>query len=395
MIDKFKKCVSLAILLMLIFTTFVPMHMVKAEAAEAVTIGKIDYDQLTLEIYSNGNAVVYYSLDKSTWIEVDAAYNSNGRSYRMDISWLSNTKDQTLYFKGNMVQTIRSITLPAYNSKFKAKYEKTDGYFIFDNLDDADSFQWRKATDYYWTTVKLDESSSSYKEFMQTINSFLTKGAKLYFRTPQRLGSGSGDEGVRPSKEVLVTIPARTSAPTIRVNSSKLTLNTTSSMEYYDQKTSTWKECSSSMKLEDIAPAALYKNGSRSVELMLRKASTASNPHSKTAYLTIPGQPKAPSIGDSSDDVVYYYRNFKLILQFITTSKENPYQYTIVKPGKTLDVSKASWKTVTSKKIITVSKSSAPEGSIVYVRKKGTDENLSKNIKLELASDVNSFKVKY
>ena len=47
---------------------------IKADAASSITIGDIDYEALTMKVYKNGNAKIYYSAtmasDLSTWNEL-------------------------------------------------------------------------------------------------------------------------------------------------------------------------------------------------------------------------------------------------------------------------------------------------------------------------------------
>lgn len=366
-----------------------------AATATAVTFGVIDYENLTLQVYNNNNDIVYYSTDNTNWEELDAAYNSSSSSYSMDISWISATADTTLYFKGDTVKTVKQITLPAQNSDFTAEYDKVENEFTFSSMDDANYFEWRKAADYYWNKVSFNESSTSYQNFMDTIESFRLKGAKIIFRIPQTAGTGAGNVGARPSAEINITIPAQSAAPAVKVNSSKLTLNTSSSMEYYDAGSGLWMECESTMSLSDIAPSVLYEYGASSVTLSIRKAATASASYSKTQKLKIPAQAAAPTIGGSSYDVTYYYLNGKLVLQFNHASGSNPYEYAVIKSGYNFAVETASWRTVSSSSLMTLTASAAPDGCTIFVRKKGRDENTKSNITLVLASAVNSFTVKY
>ena len=366
-----------------------------AGTASPVSAGVIDYENLTMQVYANNNSVVFYSTDKATWTVLDAPYNTNDGSYQMDISWVSEAKAAVLYLKGDVVKTVVSLELPVQDKDFKVVYDKAEGEFTFDNTRDYNYFEWRKASDYNWMTVSLNETSASFQNFLAIMETFKTKGASILCRLPQRTGSGINNPGERPSKAVSVKIIARSNAPAIKVNASKLTLNTSSSMEYYNKTLATWIECNSSMSLEDIAPSVLYRNGAGTVTLMIRRAATNSLPYSKTAYLTISGQAAAPVIGDSNCDVTYYYLNSKLVMQFNKASATNRYEYAIVKKGTDFNAASARWRLVSTSKLMTLTKSTAPDGCTIYVRKKGTDANTSKSIELILASDTNSFKVGY
>jgi hypothetical protein len=396
-IIKRKKVQRILPALIFLILMLLLMPIVKTEAAEATAIsfGTINYEMLTMQVNNNGNDIVYYSTDNNSWDELEGAYSSASQSYTMDISWVEVNKDVTLYFKGDKCKTIKSITLPMQNNAISVNYDKIEGEFTFSDIDDSDSFEWRKASDYNWTRVSLNETSQSYREFMATMESLRFKGAKIMIRTPQVIGTGSGKVGARPSSEITVTIPARIEAPSLKVNTSKLTINTTTAMEYYDEANNLWMECEGSMSLYDIAPKVLYENGGKTVTLQIRKAATTSSPCSNTAKLTIPGQTAPPTLGGYNCDVSYYYYNSKLVLQFNQASSSNPYEYAIVKANTSFSPKTASWKTVTASNSITLSASNAPKGCKIYVRKKGIDENTSNNVSMVLPSAVNSFTVNY
>lgn len=389
-VSKIKLYVLLFAAIMLCST---PALIAKAETASAITFGTINYELLTMQVFNNNNTIVYYSTDNSTWTEVDGAYNGTTKSYSMDISWISNTSDATLYFKGDVFKTIKTITLPMQNNTFDVNFDKVEGSFTFNNAEESDVFEWRKSSDYNWQTVDMEENSSTYTKFLTMIEKFRVSGATIVLRLPQVIGTGVNNVGMRPSKEDSITIAARANAPTVKVNSSKLTLTTTTIMEYYDTTNGLWLECSGTMHLEDIAPDVLYENGATATTLKIRKTATTSSTYSKTQNLYIPAQKAAPVIGDSSSDVTYYYMNSKLMLQFNKASATNMYEYAIIKEYADFNVSTAAWKAVKATNVLTLSSSVAPNGCTVYVRKKGTDA--ATNISLVLASATNSFTVKY
>jgi len=392
---KIKSQIRLFVLLLLFLILSFPAIKVRAAEPTAITIGKIDYEALNLQVYNNNNTIVYYSSDKKTWNELEGKYNSTDQSITMDIAWITLTSDYTLYFKGDTISTIASITLPSRNNLIKVSFDKVDGTLLFSNVEDSDTFEWRKTTDYHWTIVNFDDNSSSYKEFLILIESFRVKGAKLYLRIPQVTGTGPTKVGSRPSKELSVTISQRTNSPKIIVNTSSLTLNTTEKMEYYDVNSKNWIGCTKAMKVEDIARNVLYKYGAISANLMLRYAETEKAPYSKTAYISLPGQAAAPKIGDNSVDVTYYYQNKKLVLMFNKASAMNIYEYAVVKVGTIYNVSTVSWKPVNNAKAITLSKATAPESCKIYVRFKGTNLDTNKTIPFALSSEANNFSVTY
>lgn len=392
---KRKLVFSIGALLVLMLLQMVQLPEMSAAAAnaEAIEIGLIDYDALTMVVYTNGNSIVYYSTNKSTWYEVEGLKNAENTAYLMDISWVSAAAETTLYFKGETVEEVVSVTLPKRNTSLKVKYDKAAISFEFDNIEDAETFEWRKSTDYTWYTVSMETESASYQRFMEMVEGMLGKGGKLVFRTPQVVGTGEAEVGTRPSKEVTVSLAKRANAPSVKVYQDKLTVNTTEKMEYYDANKDEWIACTKSMTIKELAPEALYENGGESVVLQVRTAATEKKSYSKTAYLTIPGQKAPVSLGDSTKEVSYWYQDGKLMLQFNQASSTATYSYAVVKAGQEFDPSTAKFKAVKNNKVIKLSASAAPVGSTIYVRKSGTAYSASKGVALVLASAENSFVV--
>ncbi len=383
------------ILLVLGLLILIPTSRISAAEAKPVSIGRIDYDTLTMHVYTNNNSVVHYSTDKTTWYEVEGNKTTENDAFLMDISWVNSTEDTALYLKGENDKTIQNVTLPAKDTSLKVIFDKVDSIFEFENCDAATHFEWKKANDYVWNKVSLDTNSASHQSFLKTMEGLLVKGAKVSFRIPQTVGTNANNVGTRPSKEVNITLAKRANAPSVKVNANKLTLNTTLSMEYFSDKINAWVECDKNMTIEDIAPTTLYRNGAKSVTLRIRAAATANKTYSKTAYLKISGQAGSPTIGDNSKDVSYYYQNGKLMLQFNNASKTDVYSYAIVKPGSSFHETTTSFTIMNTAKAKAISATTAPEGSVIYIRKQGINENITKGIELELASEVNSFKVSY
>lgn len=383
----------LAVMMFLLFGCAILKPSMNASAADAaVAIKAVDYEMLTLTLTKNGNNIIYYSTNNSTWNELEAKALT-GDSLVMDISWVSATADTTLYFKGDSVETVVKITLPKKNNTIKVTFDKAEGNLSFDNTDAATSFEWRKSTDYNWMSVSFDETSASYESFLAQIEALRVKGSKIIVRTAQTAGTAT-NPGTRPSKEVTVTISARPNAPKVQLNTTKLTFSTTASMEYYDAKKNMWLDCTKTMTVEELAPAAINAGGKASaVTLMFRTAGSDSKPYSKTQTLIVPAQGNAPTIGDSSSDVAWYIKNNKnVVLTFKNATKTNVYEYAVVKQGA--DETKLSWRSVMSSKEVSLSVTSAPDGSTIYVRKKGTNESVTKKLSLSLPSAINSFSVK-
>lgn len=363
-----------------------------AEASEsAVTVGDIDYDELTMKVYKNGNTIVYFSSDgRKTWTEVEGeTISGTGDGYIiMDISWVNATSDVTVYFKGNKVATALEVVFPKANSAFKVTFDKVNVDFDFDGNDDYTHFMWRKEADYNWTTVPFDKDSAGYKNFLKKINDLRYKGCKIVFICDQVIGTDAEHMGHRATKEVKISIPKMANAPTLKVNVKNLTVNTKATMEYYNESTKKWVACTKNMKVSELAPAVMYASSKvgDTVKLKFRVAATEKKPYSKTAVLTIPGQGKAPDFGDAGHVKVSLVKE-NIVLTFTKASSSTPIEYCIVKSGETFDPSTVKWSRVKkANKQVKLTKKSAPEGSTVYIRFAGISANAAKNIELTLPS---------
>lgn len=161
MIQKKKLLPLSALVLAILISLMGIVHYVSAENAVAVV--NIDYDNMELTINMDQNTVVYYSTNKSKWIEADGAIQTvdNISTMVFDISWLSAAGNTTLYFRGNKNKTTCPITIPGYNKSFKAKFDKSSGQFDFTNTEGAEVLRWRKTTDYTWHYIWAENGKGS------------------------------------------------------------------------------------------------------------------------------------------------------------------------------------------------------------------------------------------
>lgn len=360
-------------------------------AAQPVQPVSIDYEELWLVVDAKDNTAVYYS-DKAqkTWTE--AIQDEDGKYY-IDISWLKNTSAVEITLKGDLNEEVVSISIAARESKFKVKFDKVSGTLSFTSLpEEAQTLEWRKATSYEWHTATIEDAKDADSEFGQELEKLRIAGASIYVRLPQTAGQlnddGTFDAGKRQSKEVKVSITKRATAPTVKINGTKLQLNTTTAMEYSLDCGVTWIKASKNMAIETVAPEALGA-GAKDVAVWFRKAATAKAGYSKTFVLEIPAQRVQPTVSaGGTAEVSYESKDGKFYLTFSQASKTSPYEYTVVKSGNTLDMTKASWKAVTSAKTISVSAKTAPAGSTIYVRKKMVSQTTTTDLQLASAAAV-------
>lgn len=369
----------------------VPGKAFAEDDVQPVTIKEIDYEKAYMVIDPNGNTKVYYSATgKDKWYQVEGSKNTEGY-FVLDISWISEKSDYKLSLKGSDDTTVVDTVLPAMNSSIKIKYSAADCELTFENEEGATVFEWKKSTSYVWNTdVPISQADDKGTFFKNAMEELKLKGGKIIVRLPQQKGTSATNTGSRPSKQVSVSIPKRAAAPSIKVNVTKLTVNTTTSMEYgvYSiggtPSAIDWADCEKAMLVSDLAPEVF---AGKDVVIAFRKAATSSAGYSQTAYVTIPAQKSAPT------EYLTTVTPSKFTISFPGATKENPIQYAVVKAGTTIAVDKLSWKNVTSSKGISFSIKNLPAGSTIYMRFKGIAE--SKTVSLALPSAMKTITVTY
>lgn len=372
------------------------------EEAKAVEVVYIDFEQGMIQIKANHNTKVYYSdASQKTWNVLEGG--KSGDILTMDISWISAAKDYELNLKGSDDETVVSVDLPKYNSKLKVKFDKVDGTLEFTNEEGATEFEWRKAAAVdSWAKAPIDLSKTEQKEvqeFLKEIEAMRVKGGKIQVRIPQKAITSKDAVGSRPSKIVTVSVTKRGNAPSVKVVSNSMQVNTTDKMEYKvisvagsPQADAKWTVCDKKMSLSNMAPQVLNVSGSsvgQDVIVAVRKAETEKAAYTKSSYLTIPAQPGAPEASSFSTSKTS--SKFSLIIGDAT--KYTPYQYAVVAKGDTKSDSDLKWKTVSSAKEVSFNIKKYPEGSTIYVRTKG--ENLSKKTELKLPSAYTTISISY
>lgn len=349
-----------------------------------IGIGTINYEGCSMEVQTNGNDKVYYSdSKKKTWTLLEGT-KINDNTLRMDISWISQTKDYELNLKGSENEEIVTVKLPKRNNALKVKFDKVEGVLDFINEENAQEFEWKKATSTGgWKKAPvqlLDNITDSAVQFKNTVDLMRVKGGKISVRIPQVLGQSASEVGKRPSRTVNVSISKRGNAPSVKVVSKKLTVRTSTAMEYCIAPTtagSIWKACEKNMLISDFSEDALKKD----ITIAVRKKETEKAPYSKTAYVEVPSQREAPLAADIQTTAE---SEKKFAFSIPKASDSAPYQYVAVKASKVsgFDFSKASWKNLKSSKVVKFSEKSYPKGSKIYVRLMGNDKTKTKDLLL-------------
>ncbi len=357
----------------------------EAPTVPAVGVGTIDYEACSMVVLKNKNDKVYYSdSKKKTWTLLEGTEINDGNALLMDISWISEKKDYELNLKGSENETIVPVTLPKSNTSLKVKFDKVEGVLDFTNEDNAKIFQWRKAASTgEWEEAPvqlLNNTTGSAVTFKDEIELMRVKGGKISVRIPQVPGESASKVGSRPSKTVNVSISKRGNAPSVKVVSKKLTVRTSTAMEYCIAPTtagSIWEPCEKNMLISDFSEDALKKD----ITIAVRKKKTERAPYSKTAYVEVPSQREAP---DPAVVKTVAESEKKFTFSIPTASDSTPYQYVAVKASAVsgFDFSKASWKNLKSSKEVKFSEKSYPKGSKIYVRLMGNDKTRTKDLLL-------------
>lgn len=384
------------------------INLKSAHAADAgeVYVRNVDYEKLTMQVYPNGNGNVYFASvipkELSDWDELSKT-NEPGEYFLADISWAAAGSEVSFYLRGDKNTTAVKVTLAKQPAAFKVKFDKVNGDFTFTGQEEQDYFFYRKNTDYNWIKVwfegKTGSDGISYAEFIDNVEALRFKGSKLVFKLGQKVGyteTNSEDEGIRPSKDVAVSVTKYASAPSIKLNVTKMTFNTKTTIEWTDDiAKNVWTACEKNMELEDITESVFYTAGASKTPdtaiVYFRTAKTEKKPSSQISIVSIPPQKAPPVIGtESTADVVYAYDEKYLILTFNKATKDTPYEYCIVKKEDEFDVHKAKWKTAKSTKQVKLSRKTV-EGNDIYFRVKGIAANATKGIEFQLPSAYVSY----
>jgi hypothetical protein len=365
---------------------------IAAQAATgAVSVESVNYDDSTITIkMSSADHMIFLSnATQKKWEYVPAVITDKG-SYKlatMDISWVSMSTNFVMSFKGDVSSEPIKVTIPKRDNSLKVTYNMGTGKMNFTNAG-TKTVEWKKRDSMTW---------SDYNEqtFEAALAAFIDNGASLMFRVKGVNGTGT-DAGSRPGKEVTVNIPKKSTAPTIVIDDSKMSLALKKGMayRYVDEngypvnEQSGWTEITSDCRrtLAEIAPNAMYnkKEGREGEDVYIQfyKKATSSSQMSKYRTIKIPAQPSLSQADLSSDNSMIEYTSassFKLT--FKTAGENNVLEYCFITKsmqdyGVTIeDISNDSltWTEVTSQTPIVKSKETDPkltEGTLIYFRKK-------------------------
>ena len=349
------------------------------QAAGSVAVTEINYDKSTITVQmGSGDTALLISDDKQKKWETVTIEPVNG-FITMDISWITLAKDYVLSLKGDASTTPIKVTIPKQNKTFKATYSPLTG-LSFTGVSEGTKIQWKKKEGITWMSFPDNPA-----DFQNTLVGMIAKGCSVMFRTAPVNGNGTS-AGQRPSKEVSLTIKARSAAPTVEINDSKMTISLKKNMEYRYcdengnvQEGTQWTGVDSDeqRKLSSIAGSAMAdgSNAGKNVYIQFRLTATAKTQVSNITTVTIPGQ--VPLTEEEKNGIELVYTSPSSFELKIASAKEKePYEYYIlsakdVSEGYTIEsIKDLTWTTISDNKAVIITKSKAADESQVYVRKK-------------------------
>ncbi len=334
-------------------------HPSKAEAGTVVTPAAIsvavDYLEETATVTAGSNTKVYVSKDNKNW----ELMSSNV----LDISAMLQTREVTLYFKGNKDTTPTNIKLSGEDASLKAAYAVFDGggrvSFSGTNL----PIEVRKGANGQW---KLIQNPNNYYVTTQ----YETYGASLYFRV---IGTATR----RPGKIVSVKVPKRPTAPSMKLDGGKLNISgfKPGETQYRVGDSTAWilfptSSTLRTMDLKDLLGQETNTNTIKGGTIEFRTIYNDSKKKvaSSVKVIEVPAQPGAPENVTLTGTT----------LTAVDANKRKYYEYTIVQGTGTLDLKTAKWTSFTSAKPIIIK--AAAVGDKIHVRAKSYTDSITKQV---------------
>jgi hypothetical protein len=356
----------LLIIIALIFTTVSNFTAVDASAVTTGSQIKVTLNYLeeiaVLEPGTSSSTRYYMSTDKmKTWEMVEAT---------VDISTLLLTKDNIIYFKGNKDTNLDpvAVTIPAEDNTLKVTYQITAGAGKI-TFPSGLPVQYRKGANGAWKTA-INSSGVSIFNNAGSTSIFEIRGATLYFRT-------AATESKRAGKIVTVKISKRPSAPSVKLDGSKLSITGLKIQEtqYRTGDSNEWKlfqPADPKAKSIDLYTLFNLSTGQNTPipagTAEFRTLGTDKKLTSTIKVIEVPLQPSVPDTISVTGSAI----------KITDPDTKRAYEYTRVDKNSVLNMSTAKWTSVTSKSTLIVPKASV--GDKLYIRLKSRTDSTSKKL---------------
>jgi hypothetical protein len=346
---------------LLIFAAIVTIGIIgKSSIAWATTMVNvtIDYTQETATVMTGtgGSTKFFVSFDNKTWELLDPIITLNN-AIVIDISTSLKSKETTVYFRGNKDTTPNPIVLNGEDASLKAAYTVTNGSGAIALSNATYPVEYRIGTNGQWRDYGAI-STALYEN----------KGASLYFRT-------KADKSRRAGKIVTVKIPKKPSAPSVKVDGSKMNISGLKSGETLFRKGDDlpwipFQPSDPKVKTLDInglfAAVATDNKPITGGVLEVRYKASDKKVASSVRVIEIPTQPTVPD--------TIYLNGTTLTIQDNNTKRA--YEYTRVEKTQTLNLQTAKWSTLTAARPVIIPKASIDDK--IYVRLKSTTDTKTK-----------------
>lgn len=324
-----------------------------ADANSQVNV-KINYiDEIATITTGPGNSTKFYlSVDKKkSWELIDSA---------VDISTLLTSGENVIYFKGNKDEKPVEVTLQGEDKSLEVKYKINYGVGQID-FNTTQPVEYRKGSNGTWKTATNHMSTYYYE----------VKGATLYFRYP-------ATENKRAGSIVTVKIAKRPSAPSVKLDGSKLYISglKVGETQYRVGDSLEWKTFTSTdtktktIDLSSLLGGSITNNtpipggviefrtfgGEKKVNSIVKEIKVAGQPTINTTLVNLSGTK----------------------LTILDTNTKKTYEYTRVDGNAEFDINKAKWSNITSSRAIIIPKASV--GDRIYVREKSYTDPSTKQV---------------
>ncbi|HHV12791.1 MAG TPA: hypothetical protein GXX75_21185 [Clostridiales bacterium] len=318
-----------------------------------VTINYVD-ELATVVSGPGGSSKFYLSTDgKKSWEMLDEGTNT------VDLSAILSTREVTIYFKGNRDTREVACVLPAQDPKdLTASYKIVGGVGRIEFQTTTGSpVEFKKGANGAWKTATNPMYTAIYE----------VKGAALYFRTAATASKRSG-------KIINVKVPKRPTAPSVKVDGSKMIITgLKKGVTYYRRSDNpSWTLFNpSDSKVNYLDLRSLL--GIAATETILPgtvefyQSGSDKKRNSSIKIIDIAAQAPAPGQVVSISGTTITIKD---------TNLKTTYEYTVVNKSSTFDIMKARWTPVTAKKPVVAKNVSI--GDKIYVRLKSTTDPVTK-----------------
>lgn len=363
-----KGIVKAFVALFVLLVAFGAFTEVKVSAATGVNVSVNYLDETaTVTAGSGGSTKFYMSTDKKNWEILDS---SGG----VDLSGILKTKSVTVYFKGNKDTDAVSKVLDGEVSTLKTTYTIAAGVGTLSySTTTSSAVQYRKGANGEWKTATGSISTAIYE----------VKGATLFFRT-------AATAATRAGKVVTVKIPKKPSAPSVRVDGSKLMITGLKAKEtqYRLGDTSVWSTflptdtTSKVYELSYLLQSTAPSNTALPAGIIeLQTLGTDKKLNSGVKIIEVAAQLTVPDTIAISGSAV----------TITDTDKTRAYEYTIVSQSGSLNLKTAKWTGISTNKAVIIPKVIIGDRVLIRLRSK-TDSTTKQLI---LASTYKELSIAY